>query len=199
MNAPKKKMNMVHELILMRRSTVLFSSRSIKPEILTNLFEAARWAPSSNNFQPWRFIYGIKGDIFYNSLLSCLTPSNHSWAINAPVLLLTLAQEISDDNNQKNIYAWHDTGMAYSNLVFQAISLGLSIHPMGGFDREKTRLLTSIPEGYNPIAFAALGYMSDSRDFPEYLLKREDRQRIRKPLSEIIFHGKFGNLASKEK
>jgi nitroreductase len=199
MNVPKKKMNMIHDVILKRRSIVLFSSRHIKPEILKNLFEAALWAPSSNNLQPWRFIYGIKGDRFYDSLLSCLFPPNHVWASNAPVLLLTLAQGISDYNNQENIYAWHDTGMAYSNLVFQAISVGLSIHPMGGFDREKTRFLTAIPEGYYPVVFAALGYMSDSRDFTADLIEREDRQRMRKPLSEIIFHGKYGNFTPLEK
>ena len=183
----------MNELILKRRSTVLFSSKEIDKDIIQDLFNAARWAPSSMNQQPWRFIYVLKGDSQYDGLLSCLAEKNQQWAKNAPLLLLTVAQVISDYNDRENIYAWHDTGMSYANLVFQATCEGLSVHPMGGFDREKTKLVAAIPERFEPVAFAAIGYKSDSNDFPPELLERESSKRVRKPLRDFLFHGKFGN------
>jgi len=187
---------MIHELISRRKSTVLFSSEMPGKEIIQRLFEAAQWAPSSLNQQPWRFIYALKGDYQYDGLLSCLSEKNQEWAKNAPILLLTIAQVISDYKDRKNIYAWHDTGMAYANLVLQATSERLSVHPMGGFDREKTKLITAIPERFEPVAFAALGYKSESNDFSSELLERESSNRIRKPINEILFLGKFGNESS---
>jgi nitroreductase len=181
---------MIHDIIMKRRSTVLFSSQPINNEILIELFEAARWAPSSRNLQPWGFIYAIKGDFYFNKLLDCMNEKNQVWASKAPVILLTIAQSFTDDQ-QQNPYAKHDTGMAYSNLVFQAISRGLSIHPMGGFDRDKARITAEIPKNYEPVIMAALGYKSDSIDFEENLLEREKKERVRKPLSEIVFHGKY--------
>jgi nitroreductase len=183
---------MLHEIIRKRRSTVLFSSKPIDNEILIELFEAARWAPSSNNLQPWRFIYAVKDDSYYNKFLDCLNERNQTWASRAPVLLITVAQTLTDDNRE-NIYASHDTGMAYSNLVFQLISHDLFIHPMGGFNREKARLMSEIPANYEPIIMAALGYLSESSDFDPILIEKEKRQRIRKPLTEIAFHGRFGS------
>ncbi len=186
---------MIHELILKRKSTVLFSSRKIDRDIIQRLFEAARWAPSSLNQQPWKFIYALQGETFYDELLACLVEKNQEWARNAPLLILSLAQEISDYKDRKNIYSWHDTGMAYANLVFQATSEGLSVHPMGGFDREKTKLVIGIPERFEPVAFAAVGYKSDLTDFLPELLSRENSERIRKPIKEFLFHGQFGNLS----
>jgi nitroreductase len=189
---------MIHDIIKKRKSTVLFSSQSIDNEILIELFEAARWAPSSNNLQPWRFIFAIKGDLYYNKFLECMNETNKVWASKAPVLLLTIAQSITDDQKE-NIYAWHDTGMAYSNLVFQAISSGLSIHPMGGFDKTKARLMAKVPTNYEPVIMAAIGYLSKLLDFDEFLINKEKRERIRRPLKELVFHGSFGtNLSFQE-
>jgi len=182
---------MIHEITKRRKSTVLFSSQSIDKKILVELFEAARWAPSSNNIQPWRFIFAMKGDTYYDQFLDCMFEKNQLWASNAPVLLLTIAQAITDDHRE-NTYAWHDTGMAYSNLVFQAVSSGLSIHPMGGFDKTKARIVAEVPDNYNPVIMAGLGYLSDYLEFDETLIFREKRERIRKPLTEIVFHGSFG-------
>jgi nitroreductase len=184
---------MINKLITDRRSTVLFASRSIDSETIKLLFEAARWAPSSLNQQPWRFVYAQKGDVFYNALLSCLFETNQVWAKNAPLLICTIAQRISDYKDRENIYSWHDTAMAYASLVFQATSMGLSAHPMGGFDKEKAVKLLEIPERYEPITFAAIGYRSSSNDFPDELLNRESKKRIRNELQEIVYHGKFLN------
>jgi nitroreductase len=182
---------MIHDLILKRRSTVLFSPKIIDPATVKSLFEAARWAPSSLNQQPWRFVYAQNGDAFYNDLLSCLNPKNQEWARNAPLLICTIAQTISDYKARTNIYAWHDTAMAYANLVFQAISIGLSAHPMGGFDKEKSIQLLEIPERFEPVTFAAIGYKSSSDRFPHDLIDRENKQRKRKELHEFVFHGRF--------
>ena len=152
-------------------------------ETIQKLFEAARWAPSSLNQQPWRFIYALNGDSHYNGLLACLAEKNQQWAKNAPILMITIAQVISDYKDRQNIYAWHDTGMAYANLVFQATSQGLFLHPMGGFDREKTRLVANIPERFEPVIFIAIGYKSDSKDFAPELINRENNKRHNKNTS----------------
>ncbi len=186
---------MINDLILKRRSTVLFSSEPIPKKTILHLFEAARWAPSSLNQQPWRFVYALKGDSFYRNLLACLYEKNQEWARNAPMLLMTIAQSVSDYKDRPNIYAWHDTGMAYANMVFQATSEGLFVHPMGGFDIEEARRVIEIPDRYEPVAFAAVGYTSDSNNFSPDLLSRENSERKRKPVEEILYHGLFGNTS----
>ena len=180
-------MKPIHEILSKRRSSVLFSDRPIQTEIIESLFEAARWAPSSMNQQPWRFIYVMKNDSIYQEWLHCLNEKNREWAQNAPMLILTAAQIVSDYNNRENTYAVHDTAMAYSNLVFQAVSSGLSIHPMGGYDKEMISKLVGLPASYSPLVVAALGYKSDSSDFPQQLLNRENTERKRKPVREIVF------------
>jgi nitroreductase len=183
---------MIHEFIRNRKSIVLFSDKQPASDLIGELFEAARWAPSSNNIQPWRFVYALKGEAGYVRLLECLTEKNREWVQHAPMLLLTIAQEINDYNNRQNIYAWHDTGMAYATLVFQAVSAGLSVHPMGGFDRELAASTVQLPKGYIPVIMVAIGYKAGLENFPSHLVEKENRQRTRKPVSEIVFHEKFG-------
>lgn len=182
---------MIHELIAKRRSTVLFSSEPIETDTIKTLFEAARWAPSSLNQQPWRFVYAQKGDPFFPTLLSCLNQTNQVWAINAPLLICVIAQTISDYKNRVNSYAWHDSAMAYANLVFQAVSMGLAAHPMGGFNREKTIQSLEIPDRYEPVTFAAIGFKSSAENFSNDLLNREKKERTRNELRKFVFHGKF--------
>ncbi len=184
-------METINEIIASRRSTVLFSGKKIKEEIINSLFEAARWAPSSMNIQPWRFVYVLKDDPDFEAWINCLNEGNREWAKNAPLLVLTVAQRISDYNMIENPYAMHDTAMAYSNLVFQALSLGLSVHPMGGYDKMKISDQVHLPAGYDPLIVAAVGYKSTSLDFPDRLLEKENSVRDRKPVSEISFRGQF--------
>lgn len=184
---------MINEILASRKSTVLFTSKSIDTDTIKLLFEAARWAPSSMNQQPWRFIYAHKGDQFYNKLLSCLNETNQEWARNAPLLLCTIAQIISDYKNRENMYAWHDTALAYANLIFQATTMGLAAHPMGGFDKGKAIQFLNIPDKYEPVIFAAIGYKSSSNDFPDDLLIRERKERTRTEQKEFVFHGNFLN------
>lgn len=182
---------MIHENIVNRRSTVLFSESPVDDSNLAELFSAARLAPSSLNIQPWRFIYAKQGDAEYDGILACLTEANQEWAKNAPVLIVSVAQVISDYKNRANSYAWHDTAMAYSNLVFQATDMGLSLHPMAGFSKLLAIEKLAIPEKYEPLIIAALGRKSNSDDFPAKLKERESTRKSRKPLEEFVFYGKF--------
>jgi len=184
-------MKAINELIQSRRSTVLFSDKTISKDSIESLFEAARWAPSSRNQQPWRFVYVLRNDLDFSGWLGCLHEKNREWAQNAPMLILTVAQIISDYNNKENAYAVHDTAMAYSNLVFQALSLGLSVHPMGGFDKDKIRNLVFIPEDYEPLVVAVVGNKSTSTGFSHDLLERENSIRKRKLINEIVFRQQF--------
>lgn len=158
------------------------------------LFEAARWAPSSNNEQPWRFIFANKDhELEWNRLLSCLVEANRKWAYHAPVLILSVASLNFEEDATPNRHAFHDTGMAVENLVLQATALGLSAHQMAGFDVEKARADLKIPSGYEPVAMIAVGYPGDLASLSDRLRERELRPRSRRPLSDWTFAGQWGN------
>jgi nitroreductase len=186
---------MVHEYIKTRRSPVIFSDKPVEDSKLESLFEAARWAPSSYNQQPWRFIVTVKNNKeFYKRLFDCLSPANKLWAKNVPILILSIAESISGYNHKMNKYAFHDTGMAVCNLLFQATSLGLYVHQMGGYDNNKARKVLNIPDGFDPVAVIAVGYLAQSYDgFPAELIEREKSARVRKPLRDIVFYGTWEN------
>jgi nitroreductase len=185
---------MIHELIKKRRSPVIFSDRTVEDEKLELIFEAARWAPSSNNQQPWRFIVTKKEDSkAFNRLFDCLSPSNQLWVKNVPVLALSIAETISGYNKKVNKYAFHDVGLAVGNLLLQATALGLYVHQMGGYDKDKARINLGIPDGYDPVAAIALGYIASSYEgFPEELVEKEKSPRKRRPLKESVYYGKWG-------
>lgn len=178
---------MVDKNILDRKSIVCFDSRPIERVKLKNIFEAARWAPSSFNHQPWRFIVGEKNDEAYDKILLSLSPTNKIWASNAPVLVISVAHMVIGLENTINKYAWHDTAMAYSNLVFQAISVGLMAHPMGGFSSSIIRENFDIPIDFEPVIAFALGYASECNDMPIEVLERSKRVRVRKPIEEFVY------------
>lgn len=177
----------VHPLILNRRSPRAFDIKPVSREVLMSLFEAARWAPSSYNNQPWRFIYALKGNPAYEQLLSTAVEFNQNWAKHAPVLLLSIAKKTFDFNNEPNVHAWHDVGMAMQNLAIQATNLGLVIHQMAGYDPAKARQILGIPDGYEPVALVAIGYPGDINQLPEELRKMEEAPRSRKPIEEFAF------------
>lgn len=180
---------MINELILKRRSPVLFSGRAVEKEKLELLFEAARWAPSSNNQQPWRFIIAKREDeADFNRMFDCLYPGNQLWAATVPVLILSVAETISGYNKKMNKYAFHDVGLAVGNLLLQATSMGLFVHQMGGYDNEKARNNLKIPNGYDPVAMIAVGYPAESYEgFPQKLIEREKELRRRNPLNETVY------------
>jgi nitroreductase len=185
----------VHDFIRSRWSPRAFSDRAVEPEKLLSLLEAARWAPSSYNHQPWSFIVATKDDATeYNRLLSTLVEFNQGWAKNAPVLILTVAK-IRTDDGKTNRHAFHDVGLALENLILQATSLGLFAHQIGGFNPETAREIYQIPEGYEPATVVTVGYPGDLQNLPDGLRDRELAPRTRKPLTEFVFTEKWGHTS----
>jgi nitroreductase len=168
-----------------------FSSRLVSDELLLKLFEAAQWAPSSMNEQPWRFIVASKTNPEeFERALSCLVPSNQQWARHAPVLVLTVVSKRFARNGKPNRTAEHDLGLAAATLSFQATVEGLMVHQMGGVDLDRVREEFAIPEGYDPHTAIAIGYLGDPENLPEGPQRdSEIAPRIRKPLSEVVFGG----------
>ena len=184
----------IHELIARRWSPRAFDERPIEADLLRTLFEAARWAPSSNNEQPWRFVVASKENgTDWNRLFDCLTEGNRRWAFRAPVLVLSVARMQFEDDGKPNRHAFHDTGLAAENLVLQATAGGLAAHQMAGFDVEKARVELKIPSGFEPVAMIAIGYPGDPAVLPERLRERELRSRSRRPIGESTFVGQWGN------
>ncbi|TKB95831.1 MAG: nitroreductase [Nitrospira sp.] len=177
----------IHELLRQRWSPRAFEDRSIEPEKLRSLFEAARWAPSSNNQQPWRFLVATKENkAEYDRLFNCLVDANQKWARRAPVLLLSVAELQFEDGSQ-NRHALHDTGMAAENLVIQATVLGLVAHQMAGFRIDQARADCQIPHDYEPVAMIAIGYPGDPSLLSDHLRARELQPRTRKPVTEFVY------------
>jgi nitroreductase len=186
----------VIDVIARRWSPRAFDARPIEPEKLHSLFEAARWAPSSSNEQPWSFVYATKeNSAQFNALVSCLVDANQRWAKDAPVLMCSIASLTFVRHGKPNRHALHDTGMAMANLLAQATSLNIFVHQMAGFDMNKAREVLAIPETHDPVAFAAIGYAGDETKLPDDLRQREVAARERKPQSAFVFKGKFNARA----
>ena len=193
MEKPADTQHPIHDLLKRRWSPRAFSNQMVGSEKIRILFEAARWAPSSNNEQPWRFVVGMKDDeMEWNRLFACLVEGNRIWASRAPVLMLSVASLNFEDDSKPNRHALHDTGMAVENLVLQATALGLAAHQMAGFDAEKARIDLKIPSGYEPVAMIAVGYPGDPASLPDRLRERELKPRSRQPISEWTYSGQWG-------
>ncbi len=159
---------------------------------LQSLLEAARWAPSCFNEQPWSFLIWTKDDpASLESARSCLVEGN-SWAKRAPILILTVARERFSRNAKPNRHAQYDTGQATENLVLQATVLGLVSHQMGGFDAAKAVQLFGIPEGHTPMAMIAIGHPGDPKSMGPEIEKRDAAPRTRRSQAEFAFHGRWG-------
>jgi nitroreductase len=183
----------IHDLLARRWSPRAFDAQPVDADLLRTLFEAARWAPSSNNEQPWRFIVASKNhEVDWNRLFNCLAEGNQKWAVRAPVLMLSVASMHFADDGKPNRHAFHDMGLATENLVLQATASGLVAHQMAGFDVEKARVDLRIPAGYEPVAMIAIGYPGNPDILPERLRERELRPRSRRPIGEWTFGGQWG-------
>ena len=171
-----------------RWSARAFSDRDVSPADLEKVFEAARWAASSNNYQPWRFLVGTRGSSTYQKLFSTLVGFNKDWAGSAAVLILGVASSKFVRNGSDNTYALYDLGAATSYLTLQATALGLATHQMAGYDHAAARLALEIPDDYVLGAVIALGYQGEPAALGhEQLIALETTPRVRKPLSEIVF------------
>lgn len=193
MDQPEHTQFPIHELLARRWSPRAFDERPVEADTLRTLFEAARWAPSSNNEQPWRFIVATKDhETEWNRLFDCLVEGNQKWAFRAPVLILSVASMHFEGNGKSNRHAFHDTGLATENLVLQAMAHGLLARQMAGFDVEKARADLYIPSGYEPVAMIAIGYPGNPDRLPERLRERELQPRSRRPIGEWTFVGEWG-------
>ncbi len=180
-------------LIAERWSPLAFDSRPIEAEKLGSLFEAARWAPSCYNEQPWRFLAATREDAEGHArLLSCIVEANARWAAKAPLLILSVASLEYARNQKPNRHAQHDVGIAAQNLVIQAQSMGLCVHQMGGFDVQKARELCAIPDGFEPMAMIAVGYAAPADSLPEDLVERENSPRQRNDLGSMVYGAAWG-------
>jgi len=183
--------------VLRRRwSPKAFSGRSVEPENLRTVLEAARWAPSSHNEQPWSFVLVTKENLeVYNALLSCLNETNRQWAQYAPVLVLSVAKMYYGKDGRTNRHAFHDVGLATANLILQATALELYTRPMAGFSVQRAREVLGIPDGYEPVAMIALGYLPESRDLDDPRAEPIPKNRSRKEFDEFVFEGRWSNPA----
>jgi nitroreductase len=196
MHNPAPTEHPVHEVIQNRWSPRAFADKALTPEILRSLFEAARWAPSSNNAQPWAYMVATKDDKEnFDKILSVLVPFNASWAKEASVLAIAVSELNFASNNNPNRNAFYDTGAASLQLSLEATTRGLVVHQMAGFDPEKARQVFEIPTGWEAIAAMAIGYPGDPKSLPDQLHQREIAPRSRKPLSSFVMTGKWGHTS----
>jgi nitroreductase len=175
------------EPILHRWSPRAYANREVPAEDLKKGFEAARWAASSYNEQPWRFLVGRRGDATYQKILDSLVPFNQGWAKSAPVLILSVASKHFAHNGEVNRHFWHDTGAAMANFAVQVTALGLHAHSMAGFDHDKAQTSFNIPDEFETVAVTAVGYAGDPETLPEGMRKGEVSPRERKDLKEFVF------------
>jgi len=183
----------IQELLARRWSPYVFADRPVAKADLQSLFEAARWAASSYNEQPWRYIVATREEPEqFQRLLGCLVEGNQAWAKSAPVLALGVVSLKFARNGQDNRAAIHDLGLASGNLVVEATVRGLVVHQMIGIYPEKARETYGIPEGCEAWTALAIGYQGDPASLPEGLRDRDLAPRTRKPLREIVFSGKWG-------
>ncbi len=175
----------ITESIGSRWSARAFNKQPITDDVLNSLFEAARWAASANNEQPWQYMYAHNGTEGFNKIFSCLAPGNQAWAGNAAILMVAAARKTFEATKAVNLWNAHDLGMANSNLIHQALSHDIYAHLMGGFD--KTRLISELhlSEDTEPVCIIALGYLGNPNDLEEPFRTRELTERTRKPINEF--------------
>lgn len=184
----------IQELLAQRWSPYAFDDRPVAEADIRSLFEAARWAPSSYNEQPWSYIVASKGEAEeFERLLSCLVDANQAWAKAAPVLVLCVVSLRFARNGKENRAAVHDLGLAAGNLVMEATARGLFVHQMIGILPEKAREVYGIPAQSEAWTAMAIGYRADPANLPEELQRRDTAPRQRKPLRQFVFSARWGN------
>lgn len=183
----------IHELVARRWSPYAFADRPVSEDDLRSLFEAARWAASSYNEQPWNYIVATKANPEeFERLLSCLVEGNQVWAKAAPVLALGCTSLNFALNGKPNAAAVHDLGIASATLTIEATARGLFVHQMIGILPDKARELYRIPEGVQPMTGLAIGYAEDPNTLPEKYRGRDVSPRQRKTLDQFVFTGEWG-------
>jgi nitroreductase len=179
------------EALRERWSPLAFSSQPIEEEKISALFEAARWAPSSYNEQPWRYVYATKDDGADRERLESLLMPGNNWAKNAYLLAISFTKKTFTYNGKANYHAMHDLGAASAYLALQCPSLGLIAHQMAGFNVEEANALLGVPDDFVPGSMIAIGYPGDPAKLDPKLQEREEAPRVRKTQGELVFRGSF--------
>jgi nitroreductase len=187
----------IHELLAMRWSPVAFDpERRVTPEEVRSLFEAARWAPSSFNEQPWRFVVARREEEeTFARILRCLVEANQAWARHAGVLALTATATTFARNGKPNVCAWHDVGLAAAHLTVEATSRGMIVHQMAGVHRDAAREELGISDGFDVVTAIAIGHLGDGSALPDDVRRRDAALRTRRPLGQSVFGGTWGEAA----
>ena len=186
----RKPAHPIHPLFIDRWSSRALSGETLsEPELMT-LFEAARWAPSSGNFQPWRFLYARRDTDFWPAFLDLLKPGNRAWAERAGALVLVISRTHFDGDGRPCRTHSYDSGAAWQNLALQASLLDLVAHGIEGFDYERARGVLRVPEAYAVEAMMVLGKPGSKTELSEPLQKRE-QPNSRRPLGETVCEGPF--------
>lgn len=197
MEKPAETLAPIHDLLARRWSPRAFSDRPVEPEKLLSLFEAARWAPSSNNEQPWAFIVATKDDgKNFEAMLSVLVEFNRGWANRAAVLILTLAHTQFEKEGTPNRHGFYDLGQAAISLVLQATAVGIMAHQMAGFSVQAARERFAVPQSWEPASVIAVGYPGELGTLSDKLRQRETAQRQRRSLDAFVFSGTWGHPAA---
>lgn len=176
----------LHPLLAARRSTRAFDeTHEVAPALLDSLLEAARWAPSASNTQPWRFVAARRGSPSFDRLFATLAPGNQAWAGAASALVLAVAQ-VCDEHGAPRTFAHYDLGQSVAHLTVQAQAQGLDVHQMGGFDAGRARAAFGLDENLQPLVVVAVGSHAPELVLPEPLAARERAPRDRHPLSALV-------------
>lgn len=179
----------LHPLLQQRWSPRAFvPGKPLSAEQIRLLFEAARWAPSSWNEQPWRYWYAAWGEPGFDDLLDVLVEANRRWARHASLLILSAAAMRFRRNGKPNKHAWYDTGQANFALTMQATAMGLYVHQMGGFSADKAKTLLALPDDIEPVVMIAVGYKGDPDTLDPDLRAQETPHKERLPLDELVRH-----------
>ncbi len=180
--------NPVQDFVAKRWSPVSFDGRAIDRAELLSIFEAARWAPSAFNEQPWRYIVASREDgEAFETLLSCLVDANRAWAVHAGAVALGVVANTFERNGKPNAYALHDLGLASGQLCAEAAARGVQVHQMAGIMADRARELYGIPESFEAVTALALGYPGENAELDESIRARDQQPRSRRPLATTLF------------
>ncbi len=180
----------IDDMFLKRYSPRALSGETITKEELMTLFDAAHWAPSNYNIQPWRFVYALRGTPEFDTFLSLLVDFNQSWCKNASALVVAISRKMTDDGKHDNVTHSFDTGSAWMSLALQASSMGLVAHGMSGFDYAMAKEKLGVPDDHQVEMIFAIGKPGKVEDLPE-AIRGGETPNGRKDLVELVFEGKF--------
>ena len=183
----------VSEIIARRWSARAFSTRPVEFSKLLSILEAARWAPSSRNEQPWRYIVFTSDNPEMLKKAQSVLKEINDYAKRAPILICAITKKTYSENGNPNRLHFHDLGAANENMFLEAFNQGLIMHEMGGFDVQKAREIFNVQEDYEVGIMIAIGYQDTYHVLPDRLRYKAFTPRVRKPLSEIVFIEEFGN------